>query len=81
MTLTKANPGHYIFDAFHNIIMTLQKIHSGIKIKIKWVPGHKGVEGNEQVDEEAKKSITEASSNRDDLPNSFATSSHVAHQQ
>ena len=68
MTLTKPNPGHYIFDVFHNTIMALQKEHNGIKIKVKWVPGHKGVEGNERADEEAKKAITEGSSSLDDLP-------------
>jgi ribonuclease HI len=55
MSLTKPNPGHYIFDAIQDSIMALQKKHSGIKIKVKWVPGHKGVEGNENADEQAKK--------------------------
>jgi len=48
--------------------MTLQKKHAGIKIKIKWVLGHKGVEGNEKVDEEAKEAITDGSSPADKLP-------------
>lgn len=68
MTLTKPNPGHYIFDAFHNTITALQKVHSSIKIKVKWVPGHKGMEGNDQADEEVKKAIMEGSSNTDGLP-------------
>ena len=64
----KPSAGHYIFDAIHKSIMTLQKKHVGIKIKIKWVPGHKGVEGNEKADEEVKKAIMESSSPADKLP-------------
>jgi len=66
--LMKPSAGHNIFDTIHKSIMTLQKKHAGIKIKIKWVPGHKGVEGNEKADEEAKKAITDGSSPADKLP-------------
>jgi ribonuclease HI len=66
--LTKPNPGHYIFDTIHKNIGLLRKKHAGIKITIKWVPGHKGVEGNEHADEEAKKAITDGSSGKRELP-------------
>jgi ribonuclease HI len=59
--LTKPNPGHYIFDALHKSIAVVRKRHRGIKITVKWVPGHKGIEGNEQADEEVKKAIMEGS--------------------
>jgi hypothetical protein len=67
--LTKPSPGHYIFDKLHKNVIALQKKHLGMKIKIKWVPGHKGVEGNERADEEAKKGITMGSSDKRKLPN------------
>ena len=67
--LTKPSAGHYIFNAIHKSITSLWKKHAGIKIKIKWVPGHKGVEGNEKADEEVKKAITDSSSPADKLPN------------
>ena len=55
-------------DLFHHSIMELCKKHMGLKVKIKWVPGHKGVEGNEMADEQAKKAITEGSRTMDELP-------------
>lgn len=47
--------------------MELCKKHIGLKVKIKWVPGHKGVEGNEMADEQAKRAIVEGSSAMDEL--------------
>ena len=44
--LMKPNAGHYIFDVFHKDIETLKKRHN-IRVTVQWVPGHKGVEGNE----------------------------------
>lgn len=64
-TLMKPCPGHYIFDAFHHSITALQKKHTGIRIK--WVPGRRGVEGNKGADEQVKKAITEGSSELDKL--------------
>jgi len=66
--LTKPNPGHYIFDELHKSINTLWKKHIDIKIKIKWLLGHKGVEGNECANEEAKKAIMMGSSDKRKLP-------------
>jgi ribonuclease HI len=66
--LMKPNPGHHIFDALHDNIEELRKKHIGICITIQWIPGHKGVEGNELADEQAKKAITEGSSNVAKLP-------------
>jgi ribonuclease HI len=65
--LTKPTAGHYIFDAFHEEIETLKKRHN-IRVTVQWVPGHKGVEGNERADEQAKKAITEGSSDKQRLP-------------
>ena len=66
--LTKPTTGHYIFDALHEHVDMLRKKHSGLRIKIRWSPGHKGIEGNEQVDEQAKKAITDGSSDTEKLP-------------
>jgi hypothetical protein len=66
--LTKPTSGHHIFDAFHEGINKLKKKHRGIHIEVKWIPGHKGVEGNKQADKMAKKAITEGSDAKRDLP-------------
>jgi hypothetical protein len=67
MQLTKPTAGHYIFDAFHKEIETLKKRHN-IRVTVQWVPGHKGVKGNKRADEQAKKAITEGSSDKQQLP-------------
>jgi hypothetical protein len=73
MSLTRPNPGHHIFDAIQDSIVALRKKHSSIKIKVKWVPGHKGVEGNKNADEQVKKAITEGSSDTNSLPRFLKT--------
>ena len=66
--LINPTSGHHIFNAFNENIDMLKKKHSGIQLEIKWVPGHKGVEGNEQADVQAKKVITKGSSEQGELP-------------
>jgi hypothetical protein len=39
-----------------------------LQITLKWIPGHKGAEGNEKADELAKKAITDGSSAANRLP-------------
>ena len=66
--LINPTSGHHIFDTFNKNIDTLKKKHSGIRLEIKRMPGHKGVEGNEQADVQAKKAITKRSSKQGELP-------------
>ena len=61
--LTKPKPGHYIFDMLHKSLEGVRNQHPGIKITVRWTLGHEGIEGNKRVDEEAKRVITEGSSN------------------
>jgi hypothetical protein len=49
----------------------LKKKHTGIHITAQWVPGHKGVDGNKQANEQAKKAITDGSSKTCELPKSL----------
>ena len=61
--LTKPKPGHYIFDMLHKSLEGVRNQHPGIRITVRLTPGHEGIEGNKRVDEEAKREITEGSSN------------------
>ena len=53
-TLTKPSLGHYIINAFHNAISTIKKKNPCMSIQLKWVPAHKGIEGNKAADQAAK---------------------------
>jgi ribonuclease HI len=66
--LTKPAPGHHIFDKFHHHIGNIMDRNHNLQVTLKWIPGHKGVDGNEQADEQAKKAITDGSSNHNHLP-------------
>jgi ribonuclease HI len=66
--ITKPAPGHHFIDTLHKYISTLQTRNHNLHITFKWIPGHKGVEGNELADEQAKKSITEGSSSAQHIP-------------
>jgi len=61
--LTKPKPGHYIFNILHKSLEGVRNQHLGIRITVRWMPGHKGIEENERADEEAKRVITKGSSN------------------
>jgi RNase H len=67
MQLINPTSGHHIFDTFNEYIVALKQKHSRIWLEIKWVPGHQGVDGNEQADKQAKKAITEGSSKQREL--------------
>ncbi|THH14123.1 hypothetical protein EUX98_g9645 [Antrodiella citrinella] len=49
-----SQPGHYLLDVLHAAVKALKKKHPSTPITLRWVPGHKGVKGNEVVDEGAK---------------------------
>ena len=47
--------GGYITAEIHKFHGTLTEIHGKLDLQINWVPGHKGIYGNDCVDEQAKK--------------------------
>jgi len=60
--------GHYLADYTLNQLEAIQDRHSGIKLTLAWMLGHTGIEGNECVDEEAKKVAHGESSPQRQLP-------------
>ena len=50
-----------------------------LQVVLKWIPGHKGVEGNEQADRLAKKAVTNGSSTLNWLPRQLKD--HLPHSK
>ncbi len=45
-TDNKPGPGKYILDIFHEQVKALKHRNGNITLKIRWTPGHVGIEGN-----------------------------------
>lgn len=67
-----SKPGHYLLLNFRNMLHRLTKRERLTResITLRWIAGHREVEGNKQADEEAKKAAEsrEASSSPQELP-------------
>lgn len=68
--LLVTRPGHHLAAEFLRIATRTQeqKGDARYKVTIRWTAGHAGVEGNKEVDREAKRTAEDQSSNRKDLP-------------
>ncbi|THU98862.1 hypothetical protein K435DRAFT_660009, partial [Dendrothele bispora CBS 962.96] len=53
----KHGAAHYLLDHFHSLLGHVRERHPSLKLRICWVLGHTGVEGNERADEEAKLAV------------------------
>jgi ribonuclease HI len=61
-------PGKYILDAVHNGLKAAKEKNKESRIRLRWIPGHKGVEGNEEADKGAKEAAEGRTSKKKDLP-------------
>jgi hypothetical protein len=52
--------GHYLTNHFHSAILTIKRTSKdcNFKVKVQWILGHDGVEGNKKADIEAKKAVS-----------------------
>jgi ribonuclease HI len=67
----KPTPGHHLVDLFLTRIYRVRHKFPGCTIKVRWIPGHEGIQGNEAADEMAKKAASEGSSHDAILPAPF----------
>ena len=51
---TRRASGRHLVDMFHEQMATMHHRHPGIKVELRWMPGHEGIPGNEHADTEAK---------------------------
>lgn len=68
---TRSRPGHHLVDHIHAQMKRVIKKHPNIHIRLRWIPGHMECEGNEAVDEEARKAAQGESSSDKALPARF----------
>ncbi|KAK7006698.1 hypothetical protein R3P38DRAFT_3214056 [Favolaschia claudopus] len=57
----KTQPGQYLLAVFHAILGRLTRTRRTLKIRLRWVPAHVGIAGNELVDTLAKEAALGAS--------------------
>ncbi|KAF9443477.1 hypothetical protein P691DRAFT_713239 [Macrolepiota fuliginosa MF-IS2] len=63
----KSKPGQYLINSYRRGAHSFHRAKS-IKVGLKWISAHSGVNGNEEVDKAAKGAAAGASSDKADLP-------------
>ena len=69
----KPHPAHYLIDDLLLSLESVKRRHPGAKLTLRWIPGHRDLEGNERADLEAKRAARGEASPPDSLPHRLAT--------
>ena len=51
----RPHPAHYLVDELLHDLDKMKRRHPGARLTLRWIPGHRDLEGNERADLEAKK--------------------------
>jgi hypothetical protein len=80
ITHIKPRPAQHILEQAHNMANQAAKPtrRRQVRLRIRWISGHDGVEGNEAADAEAKEASTGDSSTSSELP-TFLQSDELPH--
>jgi ribonuclease HI len=60
---TKPGPGSYLINRIHDTLQNVKQLHDRARIRIQWIPSHRGIPGSERADKEAKKAAEGAHRN------------------
>ena len=63
---TKPGPGSYLINQIHEAVQVVKRSHGLARIRMHWIPGHKGVPESARADKEAKKATEGAHRNLND---------------
>ena len=50
----RSQASHYLYDALLLLVSAAYRKHPDLQLHLRWIPGHKGVQGNERADALAK---------------------------